>query len=82
MFFLATVITHLWYPPECCGERHCRPVPCEELIWRDEYIYYGPNRGPVSALHVSPDGACHVCVDPFKPMPDRVLCIFAPRGMS
>ena len=41
---LALLLVHSWYSQQCCGEQHCRPVPCEELIWRDEYIYFGPDQ--------------------------------------
>jgi hypothetical protein len=66
---LALILAHSFYSQQCCGERHCRPVPCEELMWRDEFIYYGPARIRVDALQTSPDGGCHACVNPFFPSP-------------
>ena len=67
---------------QCCGERHCHPVPCGELIGAMNISTDGPDRIRVDALQTSPDGARHACVDPFKPKPDRLLCLFAPKNTS
>src|SRR5262249_42150799 len=65
---IAAAEGHSWYPEECCHDKDCHPVPCEEIekisdgwLWRDKATkqrYWFPQ----DRLHASHDDACHVCV--------------------
>jgi hypothetical protein len=52
---------HWLYSKECCEEKDCHPVPCDEVVdtgqgwkWKGQYF-------PKTKLKASPDGGCHVC---------------------
>ena len=57
------ISAHSWYPQECCGEKDCHPIPCEELVQRPDGNYqweqFTFKREQVRA---SLDKDCHVCV--------------------
>lgn len=63
MAFAAVLLVHSWYPQECCSERDCHPVPCEE-------ISEAPNGGIRFQEHLfekqrvrpSLDAQCHICI--------------------
>jgi hypothetical protein len=74
---------HSWYDQDCCSDRDCRPVPCEEIsnvaggwIWRHGgwRIYFDKRN-----LRVSQDDGCHVCIitDDNSVLP-RGNCIYLP----
>ena len=73
---------HSWYPEECCHNKDCHPVPCEEIekisdgwLWRDKATkqrYWFPH----DRLHASHDEACHVCVSP-QTTPSGI-CLYLP----
>ncbi len=54
---------HSWYPPSCCGQNDCHPIPCEEinepksgvLEWNG-HLFSGDKIKP------SEDGKCHACI--------------------
>jgi hypothetical protein len=57
---------HSWYPEECCHDKDCHPVPCEEIdkisdgwLWRDKATKQR-HWFPHGRLHASHDDACHV----------------------
>jgi hypothetical protein len=80
-FAAATLLAHSWYPPDCCGDGDCHPVPCREIskaknnywVWQG-YYFTQPQH------HFSPDGACHVCLDRKYPLMGTLVprCIFTP----
>lgn len=50
-------LVHSWYPPDCCSENDCKPVPCSEITSDLKY------KGLVfPKKDVSPDKQCHVCI--------------------
>jgi hypothetical protein len=80
----ALVLAHSWYPPECCHDKECRPVPCAELIYRDKDVVWRKNvyfSGRM--IRESKDGNCHVCLEEglnasvFLPR-----CVFVPHATS
>jgi hypothetical protein len=78
----AVLLAHSWYSPECCGEKDCRPVPCEQLVFHDGFVWYDTDRLPPERVQDSPDGQCHICFSPFRVWPNRLICVFAPKGTS
>jgi hypothetical protein len=82
MYLLGLLIyAHAWYSTQCCGSKDCKPVPCDAIQWRGEYVWYGPDRVRPAAIQSSPDSQCHVCVNTSRFIPDRMLCVFMP-GMT
>jgi len=82
---LGSGLAHSWYPPACCSDTDCKPVPCEELVENDNggVTYKGTNF-PKSMIHPSQDMQCHVCAGTYhqldggtQPIP---RCIFILQG--
>ncbi len=77
---MTLTVAHEWYPPECCAEKDCRPVPCEEVRparsgiidgWKYQDHFF-------KTATPSPDEQCHACfVD--SPKADG-LCLFMPQS--
>lgn len=71
------ILAHSWYPTECCFERHCHPVPCDEisedtngsLHWKNLYF-------DGSQIKPSRDKDCHVCHQLENNKPVTPICIF------
>jgi len=82
MLFSGAATAHSWYPEECCHDKDCHPVPCEEIeklregwLWRDaatKQRHWFPN----DRLKASHDEACHVCVSPGTT--PSGICIYLP----
>jgi hypothetical protein len=77
------VLAHWLYDGECCEQRHCHPVPCEQIsdtgagwIWHTDKEAVNFSR---DMLKVSPDGNCHVCVSHLTNTPVvHGICIYLP----
>ena len=68
----SAVSSHEWYPQQCCSNKDCYPVPCEKIHSQgDKWEYYGQTIDKFKT-QLSPDGACHICVNPLI----GILCIF------
>lgn len=52
---------HEWYPAECCGGMHCRPVPCDELVEKKDGVHWRDLVFSGKSVRPSQDGSCHVC---------------------
>jgi hypothetical protein len=74
---------HSFYSTQCCADKDCHPVACEEIQPIDDGWRWRGIKFDRVTLKVSPDGACHVCVSesahstvvPFG------LCIYLPFQM-
>jgi hypothetical protein len=67
-------LAHSWYPPDCCGDKDCQPVPCEQLAQLTDGGYLDVRSQLTFGKPVvqpSRDGACHECVHNGAP-----LCLF------
>lgn len=77
---LATAaLAHSWYPQQCCGDRDCKPVPCDQLVEdRDGWLYI-PTGNHFTPPQVQPsqDRHCHVCLGLSD---KRSLCAFILSG--
>ena len=77
------ILAHSWYPNECCADKDCHPVPCEEIS-EDEngamhwkyLIFEG------SQIRASPDHECHVCHLLEEGRPVTPICIFTQKKPS
>jgi len=76
------LLVHSWYPIECCTDKDCRPVPCEQIeklgdgfVWL-EHSTKQKHYFPKNRLQPSQDDVCHVCVSP-KTWPSGI-CLFVP----
>jgi hypothetical protein len=74
---ISILLIHGWYDPECCSNKDCHPVPCEQ-IRRDQHDNFLWHRGPnddvffvKSRMKMSQDDSCHVCV-----LENAGLCIY------
>ena len=82
MLFNGPATAHSWYSKDCCHDKDCHPVACEEIekiidgwLWRDKATkqrYWFPH----DRLHASHDDACHVCVSP-QTTPSGI-CLYVP----
>jgi hypothetical protein len=55
-------LVHSWYPPACCSENDCKPVPCAEIGYKDfQYSYMG-KASPWTGESI--DKNCHACITP------------------
>ena len=82
LLFNGAATAHSWYPEECCHDKDCHPVACEEIEkisdgwqWRDKATkqrhWFSHDR-----LHASHDDACHVCVSPLTT--PSGICLYVP----
>lgn len=59
------ILAHGWYPQRCCGDSHCHPVGCDQLIEQpngDVVLAGTLIRVPAAEVKASPDRRCHLCV--------------------
>jgi hypothetical protein len=82
LLFNGAATAHSWYPEECCHNKDCHPVPCEEIEkigggwqWRDKATKQR-HWFPYDRLHASHDDACHVCVSPLTA--PSGICLYMP----
>jgi hypothetical protein len=82
ILLIALTLVHSWYDENCCHDRDCHPVPCEEIekmsdgwLWRDAATKQR-HWFPHDRLKASHDDACHVCVSP-KTTPSGI-CLYLP----
>ena len=76
------LLVHSWYDENCCQEKDCHPVPCEQIeklregwLWRDAATKQS-HLFPRDRLKASHDEACHVCVSPGTT--PSGICIYLP----
>jgi hypothetical protein len=71
------------YPNECCADKDCHPVPCDEISegengamrWKN-LLFEG------SQIRTSPDSECHVCHLLHEGRPVIPICIFTQKKPS
>jgi hypothetical protein len=34
LLFVILLLAHEWCPPACCGDGNCRPIPCEDIVYK------------------------------------------------
>jgi hypothetical protein len=73
MIILATVLAHLFYSAECCSDKDCHPVPCDQVKDLGSGWEWNGKKFDHAQLRVSPDGYCHVCIATTAPR-----CIYLP----
>jgi hypothetical protein len=66
---------HSWYPPECCSDSDCYPLP-EGSVTKVEggYALDTGEFIPESKAKEGKDGRYHICRYPFP----AVICFFKP----
>jgi len=73
---------HSWYDYACCGDQHCYPVACDQLVEETDGGWtYLPLKLHFYAAQVLPskDGHCHICTAP-QPSGQRALCAYIQTG--
>jgi hypothetical protein len=74
LLICAATLAHLWYPPECCEQKDCHQVPCEQLTeHRDGRVEYHGIFFKGSMVRNSLDAMCHVCLYEPRGIP---YCVF------
>lgn len=58
----AAALAHSWYDPQCCSERDCRPVPCDEISDQADGYHWDGLVFERSKAKPSQDKRCHVCI--------------------
>jgi hypothetical protein len=77
------ILIHSWYPNECCADKDCHPVPCDEISEGENGAMHWKNlifEG--SQIRTSPDGECHVCHLLHEGRPVIPICIFTQKKPS
>ena len=77
------ILIHSWYPNECCADKDCHPVPCDEISEGDNGAMHWKNlifEG--SQIRTSPDSECHVCHLSEEGRPVIPICIFTQKKPS
>lgn len=69
------MLAHSWYPPECCSDSDCYPLP-EGSVHKTEggYLLDSGEFIPESKAREGRDGRYHICRYPFP----TVICFFKP----
>jgi hypothetical protein len=71
------LLVHSWYPPACCADKHCFPIPCDEIAEVvDGYDWGAFHFYPVQTYQ-SLDSQCHACV-----AGDYPACLFIQKVTS
>jgi hypothetical protein len=71
----AVAFAHSWYPPECCSDSDCYPLPEGSVIKAPGgYLLEGGEFVPDALTKEGKDGRYHVCRHPFP----KVICFFKP----
>ena len=82
-FLAGLILIHSWYPNECCADKDCHPVPCDEISEGENGAMHWKNlifEG--SQIRTSPDGECHVCHLLHEGRPVIPICIFTQKKPS
>ena len=77
------ILIHSWYPNECCADKDCHPVPCDEISEAENGAMHWKNlifEG--SQIRTSPDSECHVCHLLEEGRPVIPICIFTQKKPS
>jgi hypothetical protein len=77
MLLTILLLAHSFYPPYCCNEQDCRPVPCNEISFTTSHVIWRGLYGIKWATYLSPDGQCHVCTSSIA-----LRCVFIPERLS
>jgi hypothetical protein len=82
MIAVVAILAHWLYSTDCCADRDCHPVPCEEIVdtaWGWIWTPVGHSPVTFNREHVkpSPDGRCHVCHLGYGPGMNGI-CIYLP----
>lgn len=77
-----------WYPPNCCSQRDCEPIPIDGVTERSdggwEVHYVSERFGPIdeiiikSQVRTSKDGGFHGCWRLNPETKPRTICFFVP----
>jgi hypothetical protein len=75
-------MAHDWYDADCCSNRDCEPVPCEEMAEGKEGVHWD---GMVfTTVRPSKDSKCHVCVMQWNRLGGdtgrKPLCAYIQQG--
>jgi hypothetical protein len=77
------ILIHSWYPNECCADKDCHPVPCDEISGGENGAMHWKNlifEG--TQIRTSPDSECHVCHLLHEGRPVIPICIFTQKKPS
>jgi hypothetical protein len=57
-------LIHSWYPEGCCEDKHCHPVPCNELVdnGKGKLVLWQKYQFDKQIIRPSPDDQCHICL--------------------
>jgi len=72
--FLLILLAHSWYPPECCSDRDCHPVPPGSVQTVPGGYSYKGEFIPEEKARVGRDANFHVCYFPEG----KLICFFKP----
>jgi hypothetical protein len=63
LFQIGAASAHDWYPKDCCGGSHCRPVACSTIVTHaDGSVDWTGLHFSKDQVYPSQDAGCHVCI--------------------
>jgi len=88
LLFVILLLAHEWCPPACCGDGNCRPIPCEDIVYKK-----GGETGYTTACYdgftfyqwnwmESKDSGCHACYQHVNTNIKLGRCLFLPKVTS
>lgn len=78
LFFPPLALAHSWYPPHCCSDKDCKPVPCEDLLTTtDGGVKYEKYVFTKQQVYPSKDSKCHVCINHYN----NPICAFVQNAV-
>lgn len=80
--FATPVQAHDWYDYDCCSEKDCHPIPCDQLAEKNHSVWYRGFEFFGTAVRPSKDTDCHVCItNENKPGENEVPhCVYIQNG--
>lgn len=77
--FHRVALPHSWYPPECCSDQDCAPMPESQRptpLPGGAWMLVTGEVVPRTKVRWSPDAAFHLCKLPWEP--HTTFCLFVP----
>ena len=72
------VLGHSWYPINCCSDKDCKPVECEDLLTTiDGGAKYDKYNFRKDQVYPSQDSKCHVCINHYN----TPMCAFVQNAV-
>ena len=77
LLIIGFILIHSWYSQECCTDKDCRPVNCNDIKAVEFGFMYKNLFFRKELVHPSQDGQCHACyvTNGYQPLG---YCLYLP----